>query len=328
MLKKIISASAIAVALIFSGCGDSEGESLLSAQNELDSGNYEKVISMLESVARTPEEYNLLASAYMAKAGFTLADIVQLMDESGDNNNDGFAVFTSSIAKGKSSTALKDLDEAIYYYDMIMGNSTCQDANLSSTQKDVCFFKGLSSLVKTGTTLSYLGDLTSFGSGDGSDDELTASTCAMKYAVDGNMDNVDKCTLSLDSNVTFTATEKTYNAFAMLVNSKEYYYLQTIGKTPDSTIITDGNCTTSFEPCDNANNNDCYACPVNQAKDEEDVESTTVLLELLNDDVDAIAAAGGDDSAKDVEEFKRDVGGADGVITEQELIEYLEQENQ
>jgi hypothetical protein len=329
MLKKIVSVAVFAAVLMFSGCsGDGDGESRLDAQNELDKGNYEKVISMLEptDASTTPEEYNLLASAYMGKAGFTLADIVQLMDESSDSNSDGFAAFSSSIAKAKSSTALQDLDKASDYYDMVLGSKTCTDISLTSTQKDICFFKGLSALVKTGTTLSYLGDLTNFGSGEGSDDKLTASTCAMNYALDGTYDNT-KCTLTTGSDVTFTVTEKTYNAFSMSVNGTPYYYLQTIGKTPDSTIITDGYCKVDFTSCATPNNTDCYACPVNQTKGEEDIAITTVLLDLLNNDVDAIGAAGGDDTTQDVEEFKRDVGGADGVITEQELIDYLEEEN-
>ena len=332
MLKKILSTSLVIATLILSGCGDSDGESRLEAQSELDAGNYENVIALLEptSESTTEEEYQILASAYMTKAGFGLADIVDLMATSNDTGGDGFASFASNIADGRSDTALQDLATAINYYDEVLGTESCDATGLTGTQKDICLFKGLSSLVKTATTLSYLGDLTSFGSTDGSDDELTASTCAMQYAFDGT---IGAGCIKVDGSTPTFSSDNSYGSFTMTVNSVDYFYLKTIGATVDSTIITDGYCKTDFTTCTPANNTDCFACPVNQTAGAEELATTTVLLDLLNNDIDAIAAATGGDATdtdsmtSDIDAFKEEVGGADGIVTEQELIDYLNAQN-
>ena len=336
MLKKILYISLIVTTLIFSGCGDDSGEKRLEAQNELDSGNYDGVIGLLEptSASTTEDEYNLLASAYMAKAGFSLVDIVDLMSSSNDTGGDGFASFASSIATERSDTTLSDLGIAIGYYDKILGTKTCTDTDLTGTQKDICMFKGLSSMVKTATTLSYLGDLANFGSDTaGNDDELTASACAMQYAFDGSVDAA--CTkVDGDQDVLFDSNN-TYDSFSMTVNATSYYYLKTDSTVVGQTIITDGNCSTAFVDCDTANNTDCFACPVNKEAGSEDLTVTTILVDVLNEGTDAIIGAVGatgdstdtDSIAADVEEYKAEVGGADGVVTEQEIIDYINAQN-
>jgi hypothetical protein len=341
MLKKTVTSFSLAFALAFTGCGDSEGEKRLEAQDALDSGNYESVISMLEPVSESTssEEYNLLASAYMAKAGFTLGDIVQLMDASNDTGSDGFASFAASIANERTDSSLEDLNKAVNYYKDMLDDVSCSDTNLTSTEKDVCFFIGLSSTVKTATTLSYLGDLTNFGSDSLDEDyELAASACAMQYAYD-QVGSADCAYTMGDLNVTFDSN-KSYDSFKVTVDDDlsgtEYFYLMTRDSATapiEQTIITDGYCGVDFTTCTTANNTDCFACPVNQDADAEELTVATILVDVLNDGLDAvIGAVGGssgdtDSIAADIEEYKQEVGGADGEVSVQEIIDYINAQN-
>lgn len=115
MLKKIIATTLIAIALMFSGCGDPEGEDRLEAQYALDQGDPQVAINLLESKDNLSEDEKiLLASAYMGRAGFTMIDItVAFVEASEGADADDFNNLVNALLSKATSTAATDLSLAI-----------------------------------------------------------------------------------------------------------------------------------------------------------------------------------------------------------------------
>jgi len=350
-MKKVLLVLLFSISLILNGCGDSEGESQLETQQMLDQADYAGVIAKLEGKASTSEEFIALGAAYMGKAGLSLADIVSAMASSDDSNqnSDGFGGFVGSIAGKSTPSALKDLGRANSNYKQILGER-CRDNNatLSDSQKDICLYIALANTTRAAVAIDTLAEDVSKISDDnnGSDDKLTASTCAMQYASDGASDaNVDaNCTISPEGNVTFSVLEKTYDKFTVAVNGANYYYLM---NDSNRTILTKGFCSAdSFTPRVDIYNATLNACPINEDKDAEELTAVGILTTVLNDGIDSIGgAAASDDISSDINEFKCDILGGNydefngcrdsnfhvvdttQEISEQQIINYLNREN-
>lgn len=347
MVKVVLIILFLSVSLVFSGCGESEGESRLETQQMLDEGNYAGVISKLEGNANSNEDYIALGAAYMGKAGFSLADIVSAISSSSEDD-DAFAGFVISVADQRNSNAITDLDTSTSYYQKVVQNR-CLDTNatLSDSQKDVCLYIGLAHTTTAAVALNHIaGDVSTFGSeNNGTDNKLQASTCAMQYALDGGSDtNVDaSCTVTPDSNVTFTILEKDYNKFTVDVNATSFYYLM---NENNQTVLTDGFCSeTDFATRVDDYNASLHACPINEDKDKDELTTAGVLVNVLNEGIGSIGGASTQDIQGDVDEFKCDIlngtydefNGCTDIlnnpiditvdITELDIINYLNNEN-
>ncbi len=330
MINKLLISSLMTIAIIFSACdGDSEGESRLETQVMLDNADYEGVISKLAKSANVSDEENLaLGAAYMGRAGLSLSDLVKVIGDSNDEEN-AFGAFISSIeeATKESKTPLADLQNATASYDNVVGNK-CNDNNISDSQKDLCIFKGLSQVMSTATTFSYIADdIGLVFDNEGTDDKLTASTCAMEYAL--NLEN--DCQIKvLDDNLTF-ASKLSYKKIEVTTNGKPFEYLL----TDTSTVITKGYC--SLEDFstreDNTTNSDYHICPVNEDPNTKELTTGAILADALNNGVDAISGAANDDDMQDdINEFKKEVLASSGkssneTITEQDIVNYLNEQN-
>jgi hypothetical protein len=354
-MKKVLLMLFLSISLMFSGCGDSEGESRLETQQMLDRADYAGVIAKLEGKASSSEEFIALGAAYMGKAGLSLADIVSAMSSNDDSNQDdsGFGTFIDKISNKSTSTALADLGSANQNYKQVLGER-CRDSNntLSDSQKDICLYIALANTTRAAVAIDTLAEDVSKISEDsnGSDDKLTASTCAMQYASDGaSVAHVDaNCTITPDGNVTFSILEKTYDKFSVSVNGADYYYLM---NDTNRTVLTKGFCRAdSFTPrVDDYNataNPAHYACPINEDKDAEELTAVGLLTTVLNEGIDSIGgAAASDDISGDINEFKCDILGGNydefngcrdsnftsidttQEISEQQIIDYLNREN-
>ena len=317
----------------------------------LDEGDYATVISRLEGSASSSEDYIALGAAYMGKAGLSLGDIVSAMasEDDSNQNDDGFGTFVDNIASKSTPTALGDLGKANENYKEILGEK-CKDENLtlSDSQKDICLYIALANTTRAAVTIDVLADDVSKIADDtnGSDDKLTASTCAMQYAFDGANDtNIDaSCSVTSDGNVTFSTLGKTYDKFTVAVNGSDYYYLM---NDTNNTILTDGFCSAdSFTPRVDDYNATLNACPINEDKDAEEFTAVGILTTVLNDGIDSIGgAAASDDITADIDEFKCDILGGTydefsgcidsnsteidttQEISEQQIIDYLNREN-
>ena len=345
MVKKILTVSLLSTMLLFSGCGDSEGESQLEIQQMLDDGDYSGVISALESSANSYEDYIALGAAYMGRAGFSLTAIVNAMS-SDSESGDGFAGFITNTSTQSSSSALSDLGKSSDSYKRVVAGA-CADSNatLSDSQKDICLYIGLANTTKAAVTIGLLADDISVISDDnnGTDDKLTATTCAMQYAFDGGSDvNVDTavCTIVESADVNFTVIDKLYTPLTVDVNASSYYYLMT---DSNQTVLTDGYCTaTDFSTRTDEYNSTAvptlYACPLNEDKDADEITTAEVLVDALNEGTDSISAATTEEMQADIDEFKCEILGgtydfdtcSEDItqdVTEEDVIDYLNSEN-
>ena len=330
MVKKILISSLCSAMILLSGCGDSEGEERLSIQQMLDDGNYVGVISALESSADSDDDYMALGAAYMGKAGLSLANIVTAVASESDSGGSGFALFVESIAEQSTLTALVDLGKSASFYKEVVGNAcTTPSLNLSDSQKDICLFIGLGATTKAAVAIdSLIGDISTFGDGVGSDDKLTASACAMQYAFNGSTGV--GCSIVENTDVNFTTINKVYKELTVTVNFTGYDYLMN-STTPKQTVLTDGYCTnTDFSTrVDTYDSTTApYACPVNEDPLAEELTTAGVLVDILNEGIDSIGAAVTEDIQADINEFREEItGSVSGTVTEQNIIDYLNDQN-
>ncbi|MEA3227574.1 MAG: hypothetical protein U9P38_00715 [Campylobacterota bacterium] len=338
MFKIVFIIPLIVLTFTFSGCdSDSEGESRLETQGMLDDRDYQGVISKLAGAnVKTDEESLALGAAYMGRAGLSLSDLVKVVSESGDDDN-AFGAFISSIAEATkdSKSPLVDLTKATVSYDEVL-DGVCSDNNLSDSQKDLCIFKGLTQVMGTATTMSYIAE--DIGSvfdskGDRIDSKLTASTCAMQYAIDSNTIGTDCSDITDNGTITFE-TGNSYKSIDVIVDNAEVFEYLISG---ESTVITKGYCTTeSFQTrVDDESNLDhsFHVCPINEELNATELTTGAVLADALNNGVDSIGVAADDDMKEDIDEFKSEVLESSGkspdeTITEEDVVNYLNEQNQ
>jgi hypothetical protein len=342
MIKKILATSLFGLTLVMSGCGDTEGEDRLATQQMLDDGDFTGVISKLESIASSDDDYIALGAAYMGKAGLTLTNIVSSMVSATDTNDNAFAGFVTGISSTSSSTALTDLNKAVDYYNEVI-KTKCADKDilLSTTQQDICLYKGLASTSSAAVTIDLIaGDISTFGDTDIEDYKLTASVCGMNYAFDRTQGD---CTVTEQSDVNFTIINKVYTPLIITVNADtntpktEYHYLM---NDVNQTVLTKDFCLvddfTRYEDI-NATAN-LYACPINEVASSDELTTTTVLVDVLNDGIDSIGGVASDETQSDIDEFKCDILGGtydgsdcnvslDNNVTEEDVIDYLNSQN-
>jgi len=335
MIRKILTTSLITAAILFSGCGDSEGESRLETQQMLDSADYDGVIAKLSSASLTAEDNLALGAAYMGRAGLSLADLINVVGDSGNNgSNDAFGSFIGSVADATAGngSALSDITNATKHYTNVIG-TLCGDDNafLSDSQKDVCIYKGLSQTMGAATAMNYIAeDIGSVFESDNEDNKLATSTCAMKYAISNGNDE-GECAITSLGNITF-ANGKTYEEIEVNSNGETYNYLLT-QTTPRSTAVTNGYCSnTDFTTRTDTPTEGYYVCPVQEDGNAEEITTGTVIADALNNGVDSIGVAADEEMQADIQEFKAEVLASSGknendTITEEDVVNYLNENN-
>jgi len=343
MIKRLLTISLVSATLLLNGCGsDSEGEKRLETQQSLDNAEFAKVIANLENSASSNEDFLALASAYMGRAGLSLADLITVVSDSSESEDDSFGAFISSIsdATKDSKTPLLDLNKATSNYEKVVGVNGCKETNsLSDLTKDICIFKGLSQTMGAATTMSYIADdIGTVFSEDNNktDNKLDASTCAMQYAIDGTSAN--GCTVAENGTIEFASTNKYKSVNITLDDETEVFeYLLTIVTAPSisSTAVTNGYCTLeSFasrvnkKPATGA----YHVCPITEDSETKEITTGAVMADALNNGIDSIGVAADDDMKEDIDKFKKEVldasgKPADAKITEEDIVNYLKEQN-
>jgi len=191
MKTKLLASSLVAATLIFSGCGESTGSDRLAAQQALDKGDYAASIAALESKTnKSNEDYMILASAYMGKAGFSFTDTMSLLgDATATSSSNSFKAFSTSVNTTLQSNpdALTNLQKAIDNYTNAGGINAAPSYQAASfvpaqnnTIGDKDLFLGMAYLTQATAALSYLGDITTLQNGTLSE-EFVASACAITH---------------------------------------------------------------------------------------------------------------------------------------------------
>ena len=375
--------------IILGGCdvNSEDRDCRYKVETYLDQGEVgaDKAIKLMESsnncnTAYKDKDANLaLGSAYLSRAGFNLKTLVDLANGSNDTNASSALNDPSALLDKFKDIDLSDLDKALTNFKVAFwvgdewkddcSADTLQNPDFDSGKKATCLFIGLSTIMKTASSLSLLSnglDIGTFLNPDLSIEEKGAAaqaiTCALEYSIKssnlpGNTPLAYKndengtyyeCALKqhayLDTNTTFDSGREYEHIHVVTgydansTKSETTYYLVSIKKAEDlnparSNIITDGNCSVSFVKCDTANNTDCYACPVSQSADDNELATTDIILDTLNGGLDTISAfipdSGDANSTNPVDDYKQQIidsrtdGNTSTTITEQDLINYL-----
>ncbi|MCW8837626.1 MAG: hypothetical protein OQK11_02880 [Thiovulaceae bacterium] len=350
--RQLSTALLLGILLLSGGCGSSDTRNdKLSAQQLLDSGDYDGAIAKMEPIASSDADYKLLGDAYMGKAGVSFSDLLVIISNSADSTDGSFAAFIDNIDQSTSSSSLSDLEMSKEYYGQIVGTSCTDAANdntivLNTTEENICLLIGLVDTVKAATTISYLADeVSTLSSSDVTEDpKLQASACAMQYAFDGNDTNVDAaCTVTQGDNITFVQSQNTYDEITVVVNASSFDYIITdTNNTLESTALTDGYCTLDdFNTRADYNYTsvpaDYYVCPINESSSDADITTAKVLVDAINDGTESIGIATNEEVQDSIDEFKCElIGGTytttcstslEQDITEEQIINYLNLNN-
>lgn len=340
MLKKMVITFLLGMTLIISGCGssDGEGESALATQQLLDNGEFTAVIDKLEGSANSTSDYLSLAVAYMGKAGFSLSSMLGIVVASAEAEGDSlFANFIENSNKTSSTQSLTDLKKAVdYYKEVVFDKCLEESATLSGVESDICLYVGLARVFQTSVAMSYIiDDVSTLTDINASDPKLTASICAMEYALTDLVNNT-ACVLSVESNVTFIQSTKTYVNINITVDGNTTFeYLISGTAIPSSTVLTSGFCTLDdfATRVNDINDTSYHVCPIDETDTTDETTSVQIFVNALNDGVSSVGAAVSDDIQADIEIFKNEILTANGKDTDEDIsiedmLKYLSDNNE
>ena len=344
MYKKVISISLVAMAVMFTGCGNDDTTCRIDVQKAIDEGRYDDAIANMQGSCKnafTQSDLNMnMAAAYMGKSGYSVSDIAEMLIDS-DEQGDAFTSFLSSVADKKQPDSLPLLNKAgNYFLDAIATNgksdisTLCSPESLSGNDArltNACLYIGFNQTIKTANTITYLtGDVDKLvdsindSASDTTPYDMRASLDALGWAVNTGYNlqsdtHISAATVTFSGNHTFADVNVTYTDTNG--NEKLFYRLaKSINRDiNNTTVITDGYCDVngSKENCQGMEDettgeiinpiSGCHACPV--VMDVNDSLSVSQLLvDTINNGADTISAvAGNDDVAQAVEDFKQEI---------------------
>ena len=363
MYKKVISISLVAMAAMFSGCGNSDTTCRIDVQKAIDEGRYDDAIADMNGSCKNAfdaSDLNMnLASAYMGKSGYSVSDISDMLINNNGDNGDAFSSFISDTNAKKTDNSLPLLTKAKSYYVQAIGGNegVCTDDNLSAINNsrwtNACLYIGFNETVKTAATVSHLtnnvsGVVDAINSDSATPYDMNASMDALSWVTDENFSKND-------TNITASPITINGNSYANIIveynnttSSKTFYRLakSSVRETNNTTLITDGYCDTdgNKSKCADINNSDgsinlskqnsqnCYACPV-MLDANTSLSVTDSLVDALNNGTDTISAVSNDpDITQSINDFKQNIidsrknkDDKNTTITVQDITNYLQQ---
>lgn len=343
-MKKLTYFSLSLMVLLFSGCGGGSDDAScrFEVQQNLDTGNYAAVIAELSNEnsecrsAYLNNEFQVdLGAAYMGEAGLSLSDIIALIGV----DNGTFGTFVDSVSKKQSTSALTSLGNAGAAFTIALNGTDCNGISLlSSSEKDICLYIGLTETMRATTTISYLlDDIAALFNGldltsqDAAKEEMKASMCALQFANIGTT-CADATTISA-TDVNFTYSDDSNRSFREITvtmvaaPNNVYHRLATAtGVTPGTTVVTEGYCSNDFLNPSSTWSTGLYACPQNKDPLQEDLNISTLLVNTLNSGLDAVSGALSGDPVlqQDIIDYKNDINtDANDTISIDEIQAYL-----
>jgi hypothetical protein len=352
MLKKIISASTIAAALIFTGCGsDSNGDDRLAAQHAIDKGDSGAAIALLEPTSisdlnDTQREAFLatlsdtdkmtLASAYMQEADVSIMDIVSKMDTEGDAS---FASFANNIIGDDVNTTaykVKSIDTAIAYYESMAKQPVALAPSFKATALEnvtlegAKLYLGLAYLSKVTMLFSFFGDVDTLEEGKSVDEGFRATSEAIKCIYTDDCAGIIKTS---NINLNFTDTDGGVGSrLDIAVNGTLYSRFTTdSGSDLGSLLIAD------YKGYFDAHGSTKNSWMVSDFPFGTSYKFEDELLEALNSAFDLIIDKAPENIKEDVREYKREfdkydalgnrVNGGNGEIDMPDIRAYIVKEN-
>lgn len=327
--------------LLFSGCGGGSDEAScrFEVQQNLDTGNYAAVIAELSNEnsacrgAYLNNEFQIdLGAAYMGEAGLSLSDIIGLIGV----EDGSFDTFVDGVSKKQTNTALASLGNAGAAFTIALNGTNCNGISLlSSSEKDICLYVGLTETIRATTTISYLLDNIAalfndldLASQAVAKEEMKASMCALQFASQDT--NCTDATAISATDVNFTYSDDSNRSFRdikVVINGNDYYRLATAASvTPGTTVVTEGYCANDFSNPSSVWTTGLYACPLNQDPSQEDLNISTLLVNTLNSGLDAVSGALSSDPVlqQDIIDYKNEINtDANDTISIEEIQAYL-----
>ena len=362
MYKKVISISLVAMAAMFSGCGNSDTTCRIDVQKAIDEGRYDDAIADMNGSCKNAFDASDLAmnmaSAYMGKSGYSVSDISDMLI----NNNNGknaFSSFLSSVNKKKQPDSLPLLNKAnTYYINSIATNGDtntqrlCSPENVNKNARaaNACLYIGFNQTVITANTVTYLtGNVDQVVKAIDDNTQTNKTPYDMKASLDA-LNWVVNASYTPDNNTKITGpTPVTIQGekFAKVIvtysdnGEKVFYRLakSSTRETNNTTVITDGYCDKDGNrtACADINNSDgsidmsntnagnCYACPIVFDANNSSTDVAQLLVNTLNGGTDTIISVSNDKNIKkSINDFKKNITGSiDGNVTIDEIIKYL-----
>jgi hypothetical protein len=363
MYKKVISASLVMAAVMFSGCGNEDTTCRIDVQNAIDKGEYDTAIADLKGKCATAfnsSDLNMnLASAYMGKSGYSVSDIADMLINSDDNGGDAFSSFISSVDTKRKPDSLPLLTEASKYFtNAIARNGVTKASVICSASRlnllndsrvtNACLYIGFNETIKAANTITYLtGDVNNLVDSINSDSNTTpndmrASLDALAWVIDASYTPKSDTNISVnDVNISGYSYANVQVTYTNNGQSDTFYRLArtTTREANNTTVITDGYCDENGDRnvCEGIEKDDgsidlskrasalCYACPVVMG-DDNTLGIADLLVDTLNGGADAISAVSNDpDITSSIADFKEEITGSrDGNVTIQNIIDYLQ----
>lgn len=335
MIKKILFFVLLLSSFLCTGCNTTQKETL-DYNALLEKENFSEVIAQLEDKASKDDEYLALGSAYMGLSGLKISDVINKICKSSETQEDSsLMAFTQSAKydKAKCDVPLSYLNKATTYFLQVIGEKCSTDPeNLSSFERNVCVYKGLSQTMEAVTTLNYIQE----------DNKLKASSCAIEYALKGKS---SECSIYVKGDIAFLKNKKTYESIFIYADGSEYEYL--IEKSQygaKKVIITDGYC--KIDDCDHrtqdksvASSSLYHVCPINineAIKNVQEVIHPNVnqfIVNSFNKGTQAILIGSDDELlTKTIDGFREEVYNAredknkHNVIDEEDMLLYLKKQ--
>ena len=365
-MKKIIYSGLVTFGLILTGCGGgSDAASCrFNVQQNLDTGNFNAVITELSNPSsaciaayNTGELQIDLGAAYMGESGFGVSDIISLIGVK-NGAESTYETFIKNVSVKQSNSALTSLEKAINTYTLGLENSgstqssasltglnkaagsgatTCQDLSLTTSQKDICLYIGLANTMLATTSINCLVENIASLFNDNNltaqniaKEDMQASMCALEFAYRNT--TCAQASSITGSEVVFTHdnnSTRTFRDIAVTINGTSYHRLATLAaENPGSTFVTKGYCSNDFSNPSEQWSPSLYPCPLNKDPNQKDLKVTTLVIDTLNNGLNAVSGALGKDPKlqNDINAYKAEIdkfGVVDGVISLDEIQAYL-----
>jgi hypothetical protein len=350
MVTKILLGMMVGCGLLWTGCGssDSEPSSVTPSSNiqtMLDNKNYAGVITKLESIAKTDDDYLALGFSYMGLSGFDMDEIIHKLYDSNDTNRSPLMNFTDSVRydKEQCDVPLSYINKATKYFSKMIDDGCSQPSqSLSSFEKEVCVYKGISQTLEAVTTLNYMKEDTSSMQEGFVDKKLKAASCAMEFAFNGA---VSECSIYKKGNIHFKENNKVYEQITVYTNGAEYEFLLTDGRYTQEVIVTDGYCSlddyatrVDDKSAIGYDASTYHACPINLNEDitTANIDNFTTkefMINSFNEGVKSILTRSDDEVLIEIiNRFKEEIyNSKDGsdithIINESDMIKYLKKQ--
>ncbi len=350
-----------AISMFFLSACDISGEDTPDAKRyellqKLDEGDYDFVIQKLENdksyqeAFKNDERYLNLAAAYIGKAGYDVNSLINDMIENSNDNNDAYQKFISALSNRINGVSILNLDKAINAYkqaldDNITDISSFCDTHkneLTSFQKDACFYAGLVNTTKATSSVGLLlgGGTNQIQDGsivdiikewvnqENSDnlnlcknsdidnnnlvDPADAAVCEIEYSIYSNCSNHNIITST--QAVSFSKDNKTYNYTMLTItlnpdsticsDKQPKVYKKLISQTKNLPVIVDGFCKTDFSPCSEGTLG-CYPCPVIDT-DGEDIDVGEAVINAINNGIESLISILPEEQQNDVKDAIKD----------------------